>query len=476
MVQVSDDSVELDLDGARGGDDVPNSGVTVGFVVIDSNDAIRAESSLADHTTQLSEVKIQILSTRTKHTGSKKFVEYVISVVQPAPADGKLAPYPSLGATWNVLRRYSEFAALNKKCKEYCSQLKAKLPGKKAFGNLDEETIEQRRKGLIVYLMALLEEKVALGNRRLRELIWAFLHPSDGSDGHTFKTLARSASFVRGIGKSTSPKKGGRHGAPGVPQDMRRFINSFLVTHEDVEESRLALQPATFPEYPAAEPFAHCWDGGTVTSDKVLLALSSASSKVGATAVAEAGFSGEAAAPSANNSGAAGGSSVNVSNRKRRHAGGARTMADCVFNVAAMLAQRMKRFWLVRWALAACRLLFGATLEWTLQAVVAESLAEALSEASLVEYLELLKEALEREEPSPEATAAEVLQSDCRMREAVLSQIPPSVQKALWGEKGPKPGGEGLDLHTALDCFQNPTYNRQILFVLVDSFLKMSFK
>lgn len=65
----------------------------------------------------------------------KKYVVYKVVV----NSDGK---------SWFIFRRYNEFHALHEKIKKLFPDANLRLPGKKIFGNLDPEFIQQRREGL----------------------------------------------------------------------------------------------------------------------------------------------------------------------------------------------------------------------------------------------------------------------------------------------------------------------------------------
>lgn len=68
---------------------------------------------------RLDGVKAQIRRIEEKRKGSKAYTVYVIRVTQGEAAAPDDRAYPGLRASWVVQRRYSEFAALDKKCKEF---------------------------------------------------------------------------------------------------------------------------------------------------------------------------------------------------------------------------------------------------------------------------------------------------------------------------------------------------------------------
>ncbi|XP_059149487.1 serine/threonine-protein kinase Sgk1-like isoform X1 [Physella acuta] len=59
------------------------------------------------------------------------------------------------GRSWFIFRRYNEFHTLYEKIKKLYPEANLKLPGKKIFGNLDPEFIQQRREGLDEFIRKL---------------------------------------------------------------------------------------------------------------------------------------------------------------------------------------------------------------------------------------------------------------------------------------------------------------------------------
>ncbi|KAL4236357.1 Serine/threonine-protein kinase Sgk1 [Mactra antiquata] len=58
--------------------------------------------------------------------------------------------------SWFIFRRYNEFHTLFEKVKRLCPEANLRLPGKKIFGNLDPEFIQQRREGLDEFIKKLI--------------------------------------------------------------------------------------------------------------------------------------------------------------------------------------------------------------------------------------------------------------------------------------------------------------------------------
>jgi hypothetical protein len=96
-------------------------------------------------------------------------------------------------------------------------------------GKLKAEQVEQRRKGLAVYLSELLGEKVALGDHGLRALLYAFLSPDDGGD---FKRLARTGVLNTMSNITFGGSKSRKQDLDGIvrDRDLRSFTDCFLVT------------------------------------------------------------------------------------------------------------------------------------------------------------------------------------------------------------------------------------------------------
>ncbi|XP_053393801.1 serine/threonine-protein kinase Sgk3-like isoform X2 [Mercenaria mercenaria] len=59
--------------------------------------------------------------------------------------------------SWFIFRRYNEFHTLFEKVKRICPEANLRLPGKKIFGNLDPEFIQQRREGLDEFIKKLIQ-------------------------------------------------------------------------------------------------------------------------------------------------------------------------------------------------------------------------------------------------------------------------------------------------------------------------------
>lgn len=59
--------------------------------------------------------------------------------------------------SWFIFRRYNEFHSLYEKVKRLYPEANLRLPGKKIFGNLDPEFIQQRREGLDDFIQKLIQ-------------------------------------------------------------------------------------------------------------------------------------------------------------------------------------------------------------------------------------------------------------------------------------------------------------------------------
>ncbi|XP_062589666.1 serine/threonine-protein kinase Sgk1-like isoform X2 [Saccostrea cucullata] len=57
--------------------------------------------------------------------------------------------------SWFIFRRYNEFHSLYEKLKKLFPEASLRLPGKKIFGNLDPDFIQQRREGLDIFIQEL---------------------------------------------------------------------------------------------------------------------------------------------------------------------------------------------------------------------------------------------------------------------------------------------------------------------------------
>ncbi|XP_059149488.1 serine/threonine-protein kinase Sgk1-like isoform X2 [Physella acuta] len=82
-----------------------------------------------------------------------------ISTFQTMEKEKKYVVYKVIvnceGRSWFIFRRYNEFHTLYEKIKKLYPEANLKLPGKKIFGNLDPEFIQQRREGLDEFIRKL---------------------------------------------------------------------------------------------------------------------------------------------------------------------------------------------------------------------------------------------------------------------------------------------------------------------------------
>ncbi|XP_076439808.1 serine/threonine-protein kinase Sgk2-like isoform X2 [Babylonia areolata] len=75
------------------------------------------------------------------------------------------------GNSWFIFRRYNEFHALHEKIKKVFPEANLRLPGKKIFGNLDPEFIQQRREGLDEFIHKLVSNHVLCQLPEVREFL-----------------------------------------------------------------------------------------------------------------------------------------------------------------------------------------------------------------------------------------------------------------------------------------------------------------
>lgn len=136
-----------------------------------------------EETHSLEDLKTRIKEARSKsnYLGQQHFV-YVIEVIKEGATEGNQQAVnyfsPSLGNTWTVERRYSEFFSLNRILKSYFPVLSAELPVKKAIGNKDLAHIESRKKALGEYLKDLLRNDLMQTDSRCTTMIYWFLQPN----------------------------------------------------------------------------------------------------------------------------------------------------------------------------------------------------------------------------------------------------------------------------------------------------------
>jgi hypothetical protein len=81
-----------------------------------STSSISEGSDVGGRVVSLEGVKAQIRGMEERRKGSKVYTVFVIRVTQPHNDDEEARPYPAFDTSWVVLRRYSEFASLEKKC------------------------------------------------------------------------------------------------------------------------------------------------------------------------------------------------------------------------------------------------------------------------------------------------------------------------------------------------------------------------
>ncbi|XP_050403575.1 serine/threonine-protein kinase Sgk1 isoform X2 [Patella vulgata] len=75
------------------------------------------------------------------------------------------------GKSWFIFRRYNEFHTLHEKIKKIHPEANLRLPGKKIFGNLDPEFIQQRREGLDDFIQKLITNPKLSQNPEVRSFL-----------------------------------------------------------------------------------------------------------------------------------------------------------------------------------------------------------------------------------------------------------------------------------------------------------------
>ncbi|XP_060069915.1 serine/threonine-protein kinase Sgk1-like [Ylistrum balloti] len=73
--------------------------------------------------------------------------------------------------SWFLFRRYNEFYGLHEKIKKLYPESNLRLPGKKIFGNLDPDFIQQRREGLDEFIQKLVCHPKISQNPEVREFL-----------------------------------------------------------------------------------------------------------------------------------------------------------------------------------------------------------------------------------------------------------------------------------------------------------------
>lgn len=351
--------------------------------------------------------------------------------------------YPALKASWVVERRYSEFAALDKKCKEYVPGLKVKLPGKRVR-KLELVQIEQRRKSLAVYLSALLSEKVALGDASLRAVIYAFLQPADGGK---FQKLARTRVLKR-LGNNSVKQKSDA----ARDRDLKSFTDGFLVTADELEEELHTIADAASDKR-SAEPSAETrpWWVPSDVSDAAVLAASAAGAN-------DAGVAGPSDASGGGN-GAAAGAADGVA------------LFDRVLQLLEIFVSRIQRTWMFQALFAVVRVLFKATVEECWFTFVDSNVTWLETDAVVFNYLSILRDTMFPPPPQGEGVAgaarpaADAKAKVGKLRTFLVNKLPAPVAAV---------GGTAIAhdvIDVCIDSFQCPIYNKQIALVLLDSLL-----
>jgi sorting nexin-13 len=103
------------------------------------------------------------------HEGNKAYAVYFIHVTAENVAGEMLA-------SWNILRRYSDFHELHLLIERTFPHLTGLcFPGKKTFNNLDRNFLEKRRQALNIYLKILLSPDIIRQNPSLEQVVATFL-------------------------------------------------------------------------------------------------------------------------------------------------------------------------------------------------------------------------------------------------------------------------------------------------------------
>jgi len=397
-------------------------------------------------------VRTAIAKYSKMHQGSRQFVVYVISVSQQADGgqqqgeDG--AVVLSTGNTWEVDRRYSDFATLEKKLKRLYPEFDlATLPDKKRFGNLETKHLENRRGLLDNYLSSLVENPLIHNDQRCTDIVHKFLDPKCD-----FKEEMKNHVFRKGGGRAPQI----RSLLSKKDKDWSSFTSLFTVTLDDVEESTAAAYAA---EVQIWTKLREELDAAKIAPDAPVYEVPDAQALQAMVPAKECFTDNE----------------VDIARS---------SLATRVVGVFGMMCGRLQHGWVLQAMLGLGKLVFGGSIDANLD--VACERAAKLDESTLLEALEGVRASLESAAAAkkaadgagahPEAAAAPAPEDDLsdedvlkQVKQAVAEAIPMAVRK-VFGEAEVKGLASSL-----VDVFQDEVYNKQLVYVVVDAVIAAMF-
>eukprot|EP00037_Helgoeca_nana_P024278 m.257539 g.257539 ORF g.257539 m.257539 type:complete len:1118 (+) comp26595_c0_seq1:557-3910(+) len=395
----------------------------------------------------LTGVSTVIKNWEKRHPGSRQFVVYTILVSQraengPQSSSAAGGTVLSTGNTWEVDRRYSDFATLEKKLKRLYPEFDlATLPDKKRFGNLETKHLDMRKTFLHTYLSSLVENPLIHNDRRCEEIVHKFLDRKCD-----FKEEMKSHAFRRGsgrpIGKITSllSKK---------DKNWSSFTSLFTVTEDDVEEAMAAAYDVEVQTWTQLQPSLDAAraapDAPVVDVDALKATTSDEPDCFSATVELE---------------------DCSVATRLVRLLG---TMCG-----------RLRHAWLPQSILGLGKLLLGGSIDINLKLVCEAAIK--LDESTLLSALKAAKASLEQagatdstdgDAATSPPKAGPTLPTDqeiaAQLRQAIDEVIPEAVSR-VFGET------EVERLTSSLvNVFQDDVYNKQLAYTVTDAVISAIF-
>eukprot|EP00041_Stephanoeca_diplocostata_P034728 m.1198188 g.1198188 ORF g.1198188 m.1198188 type:complete len:1222 (+) comp24570_c0_seq1:130-3795(+) len=417
----------------------------------------------------LTKVSTSICRWERRNPGSRQFVVYVIAVQRRGGSNSL-----DTGDAWEVERRYSDFAALEKELKKLYPEYLAELPDKRRFGNLDTSHIETRKRSLNIYLSSLLQNQLVHTDTRCTSLLYKFLD-AQCDFKHAVKDF--SVFLSRDKGKSAPLRKKER--------DFRSFTGLFNVTEDDIEDSYACLLALEVEKWHAirtqmaasrAPPDVPTWAKiaaqhretpeeakqsrqmvHAIWNQNKLFALPPTSKKrKQKTADVSDGINASATPPQ---------SEV--------------PLADRVVHLVGHMVRRFDYGWALHAALGFGRMVFGSSIETNLEQVCGR--AFEVNEEILLDILNNAKDVLTADPNSDDASAdtgdgdgpgvspAEAERALKQIRDTIQSHVPELVFKIF--------GKHEVDwlLESIVDVFQDETYNKQLLYLCLDAVVEATY-
>eukprot|EP00039_Didymoeca_costata_P029980 m.27398 g.27398 ORF g.27398 m.27398 type:complete len:1012 (-) comp7890_c0_seq1:27-3062(-) len=380
--------------------------------------------TVSPYSYSISGVEARIYKWEKRHKGSRQYVSYILHVTQTnkTPEEGTLG-YGQTGI-WTVERRYNEFAACEKKLNEFYTGLKVDLPEKRAFGNLDKEHIERRRRALNGFLSELLGNPLIHTDPRCTELLYWFLHPSDENN---FKNLSRPSTSISSkfALRKIVPEKTERE---TKELQLASFVDAFIVTAEDLLEdinSSKAAQASQEPEEKKPLP----------TIEETIW-----NTEMPAQEIKEIAKNLETP------------SSLTIPHERS---------IDSVFALVIELATETKLEAFIWHGVALCQELFGKTVDNQLQKICVDSMKFEndfiLSQLRYVRDMSFSTEVA----PLPTDKEKEKMERDLKI---AIKKLIPKIMKFT-----------GIDVELCVDAFQDKTFNKQLILTLLDVTIKKLF-